>query len=61
MADAGAEITISSPKGGQPTVDPKSEVTDAQTPSTERFYKDNALIDKVAHSIKLSQVKGSGL
>jgi putative intracellular protease/amidase len=56
LADAGAEITISSPKGGQPPVDPKSEVTDAQTPSTERFYKDNVLIDKVAHSFKLSDV-----
>lgn len=56
LEDAGAEITISSPKGGQPPVDPKSEVTDAQTPSTERFYKDNVLIDKVAHSFKLSDV-----
>jgi putative intracellular protease/amidase len=57
LADAGAEITIASPKGGQPPVDPKSELKDAQTPSTERFYKDNVLIDKVAYSLKLSDVK----
>lgn len=57
LADSGAVITIASPKGGQPPVDPKSEVKDAQTSSTERFYKDNVLIDKVAHSMKLSEVK----
>lgn len=57
LADGGAEITIASPKGGQPPVDPKSETKDAQTPSTERFYKDNVVIDKVAHSLKLSDIK----
>jgi len=57
LADAGAEITIASPKGGQPPVDPKSELADAQTPSTLRFYKDNKAIDKVAYSLKLSDVK----
>ncbi len=57
LADAGAEITIASPKGGQPPVDPQSELADAQTPSTERFYKDNILIDKVAHSFQLSAVQ----
>lgn len=57
LADNGAELTIASPKGGQPPVDPKSEAKDAQTPATERFYKDEILIDKVAHSLKLSDVK----
>lgn len=57
LADAGAEITIASPNGGQPPVDPKSELADAQTPSTERFYKDTVLIDKVAYSLKLSDIK----
>jgi putative intracellular protease/amidase len=57
LADAGAELTIASPAGGQPPVDPKSEAADAQTSSTERFYKDNALIDKVAHSLRLSEIK----
>lgn len=57
LSDGGAEITIASPKGGQPPVDPKSEAKDAQTPFTERFYKDNVAIDKVAHSFKLSAIK----
>ena len=56
LSDAGAELTIASPKGGQPPVDPKSEIADAQTPDTERFYKDNELIDKVAHTLKLSDI-----
>jgi len=56
LADAGAELSIASPKGGQPPVDPKSELPDAQTPATERFYRDNEVIDKVAHSFRLSEV-----
>lgn len=57
LADAGAELTIASPKGGQPPVDPKSEAPDAQTFATKRFYLDYDLIDKVAHTAKLSDVK----
>ncbi len=57
LADAGADIDIASPKGGQPPVDPKSELPDAQTESTKRFYKDNSVIDKVAFSKKLSEIK----
>lgn len=56
FADAGAIITIASPAGGQPPVDPKSEASDAQTDATERFYKDNEAIDKVANTIKLRDV-----
>jgi len=56
LADAGARITIASPAGGQPPVDPKSEVADAQTESIERFYKDKDVIDKVAYSFKLSEM-----
>ena len=57
LADAGAEMTLASPKGGQPPVDPKSESADSQTIATKRFYNDNDLIDKVAHTFKLSEVK----
>ncbi len=57
LSDAGAKIAIASPKGGQPPVDPKSELADAQSASTRRFYKDNIVIDKVAHSLKLSDLK----
>lgn len=59
LADAGAEITIASPKGGQPPVDPKSESPDAQTSATKRFYSDIEAIDKVAHSEKLTEVNQS--
>ena len=56
LADEGAELTIASPKGGQPPVDPKSEAPEAQTGATKRFYSDYDLIDKVAHTVKLSEV-----
>lgn len=56
FADAGAAINIASPKGGQPPVDPKSEAIEAQTPDTQRFYKDNKVIDLVAHTLKLSEI-----
>ncbi len=59
LADAGAIITIASPAGGQPPVDPKSEAPDAQTPATNRFYKDFDAIDKVATTIKLSEVNAA--
>ena len=38
--DAGAEITIASPKGGQPPLDPNSDAPDAQTDATRRFRTD---------------------
>lgn len=57
LADAGAIITIASPNGGQPPVDPKSEEPDAQTPATKRFYSDLNAIEKVANTKKLSEVQ----
>ncbi len=56
LADAGVELTIASPKGGQPPVDPKSELPEAQTPATIRFYNDRRLIIKVASSVVLSEI-----
>jgi len=56
LADAGAELTIASPNGGQPPVDPKSETPDMQTAATKRFYSDAVLIDKVAHTVKLNEI-----
>jgi len=40
--DAGAEVTVVSPLGGQPPLDPKSDQPDAQTVATERFKADVA-------------------
>jgi len=59
FADAGAKITIASPAGGQPPVDPASEEADAQTPSTQRFYKDSEAIYQVANTLKLSDIKAA--
>ncbi len=56
FVDAGAEITLASPAGGQPPVDPKSEEADAQSPSTLRFYKDNLAIYQMANTLPLSNV-----
>lgn len=59
LADAGAELTLSSPKGGQPPIDPKSEQPDFQTEATHRFDKDAALQEKLAKTIKLSEVNAA--
>ncbi|MCZ4222061.1 type 1 glutamine amidotransferase domain-containing protein [Pedobacter rhodius] len=60
MADAGVEITIASPKGGQPPIDPKSDAPDAQTEATKRFKADEALKTKLANTFKLSEVSDAG-
>ena len=57
LADAGVTITIASPKGGQPPIDPKSEDPDAQTEATKRYYQDKELQTKLSQSVKLSGVK----
>ena len=59
LTSAGAEITLASPKGGQPPIDPKSEETGAQTKSTQRFDKDEPLKQKLAHTLKLRDVRAS--
>lgn len=59
LADAGAEITLASPKGGQPPIDPKSKEVEAQTVSTRRFDKDEPLKQKLAHTLPLNCVKAS--
>lgn len=57
LADAGVEITIASPLGGQPPIDPKSELPEAITPATQRYYNDHILLMKVASSAKLNDMK----
>ncbi|MDY6815785.1 MAG: type 1 glutamine amidotransferase domain-containing protein [Pseudomonadota bacterium] len=54
--DAGADITIASPKGGQPPVDPNSEAEGALTETTERFMKDAHAREMLASTKKLSDV-----
>lgn len=55
--DAGAEITLASPKGGQPPLDPKSDEPDFQTAATERFKKDDAAQQALANTVRLSEVR----
>lgn len=54
--DAGADITLASPKGGQPPVDPNSEAEDALTDSTRRFSQDDRARQALASTRKLSDV-----
>lgn len=56
LADAGAEVTLASPKGGQPPIDPKSALPDFQTAATQRFDKDAALQNKLAHTARLNEI-----
>lgn len=57
LTDKNVEITIASPKGGQPPIDPKSESEAFQTPSTKRFNEDIEVKKKLANSIKLATIK----
>lgn len=54
--DAGAEVTLASPKGGQPPLDPKSNVPESQTETTHRFEANTAAMQALAHTQKLSEI-----
>jgi putative intracellular protease/amidase len=56
FADAGAQLTLASPKGGQPPLDPKSDEPDAQTDSTRRFKADDAAQSLLSRTVKLADV-----
>ncbi|MBU2887291.1 type 1 glutamine amidotransferase domain-containing protein [Gilvimarinus agarilyticus] len=56
LADAGVQVTLASPAGGQPPVDPKSELEDFQTTSTRRFDADKHAQALVANTTKLADV-----
>ncbi|WP_295226499.1 type 1 glutamine amidotransferase domain-containing protein [uncultured Brevundimonas sp.] len=57
LKDAGAEIVLASPKGGQPPLDPKSDDPDAQTDDTRRFKADHEAQAALASTVVLSSVK----
>ncbi|MBV7457169.1 type 1 glutamine amidotransferase domain-containing protein [Acidovorax sp. sif1233] len=54
--DAGASVTLASPRGGQPPLDPKSGAPDAQTDATRRFKDDAAAQAQLASTLKLSEL-----
>jgi putative intracellular protease/amidase len=58
--DAGADMTLASPKGGQPPLDPSSDADNAQTEATKRFKSDEAAKRELAHTEVLSTVSADG-
>jgi len=53
---AEADITLASPKGGQPPLDPKSNQPEFQTDNTRRFEKDAAAMRALANTVRLSEI-----
>jgi len=56
FVDAGAEVVLASPAGGQPPLDPKSNEPDAQTETTKRFEADEVAMQALANTHKWSEV-----
>ncbi|HEY4312182.1 MAG TPA: type 1 glutamine amidotransferase domain-containing protein [Pirellulales bacterium] len=57
--DAGVDLTLASPNGGQPPLDPKSDLPGNQTPAMARFKKDASAQQALAHTIKLESAKSA--
>jgi len=59
LKDAGHEITLASPKGGQPPLDPKSDEPASQTDATRRFKGDQEAQAQLASTERLDSVRSS--
>lgn len=55
--DAGVELTLASPKGGQPPIDPKSDLPQNQTPAMARFKQDPRAQKELSQTVKLATVR----
>src|SRR5580698_8471766 len=55
--DAGVDLTLASPRGGQPPLDPKSDVAANQTPAMARFKKDEQAQKELSQTVKLADIK----
>ena len=55
--DAGVQLTLASPKGGQPPIDPKSDLAENQTDSMTRFKQDAEAQKALALTVKLADIK----
>jgi len=55
--DAGVELTLASPKGGQPPIDPKSDLPENQTAAMTRFKKDERAQKELSQTVKLETIK----
>jgi putative intracellular protease/amidase len=60
FTDAGAEVTLASPKGGKPPLDPKSSEPEAQTEATRRFEADGAAMMALGNTRRLAGLDVSG-
>jgi len=58
--DAGADVALTSPLGGQPPLDPSSDAEDAQTEATKRFKADNAAQKELANTVVLDSIDAEG-
>jgi len=58
--DAGAEVTLASPAGGQPPLDPKSNEPDFQTDATRRFMEDQDTRTALANTSRLAELSADG-
>ncbi len=56
LTDAGAGVTLASPAGGRPPLDPKSDAPDGQTAATRRFHADPAAQARLAGTARLADV-----
>lgn len=59
ILDAGHKVVLASPKGGQPPLDPKSELADFQTDDTRRFANDPQAQAALSSTVKLSDVEAN--
>jgi putative intracellular protease/amidase len=59
LKEAGHDITLASPEGGQPPLDPKSDSPDFQTDATRRFNQDSAAQAELASTKKLEEIDPS--
>jgi putative intracellular protease/amidase len=55
--DAGVQLTLASPKGGQPPLDPKSDLPENQTPAQKRFKQDPTAQKALSQTVKLADVR----
>ncbi|WP_158944928.1 type 1 glutamine amidotransferase domain-containing protein [Granulicella sp. S190] len=55
--DSDVQLTLASPKGGQPPIDPKSDVPENQTPAMARFKEDETAQKALSHTVKLADMK----
>jgi putative intracellular protease/amidase len=55
--DAGVELTLASPKGGQPPIDPKSDLPENQTPAMARFKQGERAQKELSQTVKLETIK----